>query len=112
MRVIRRVEGSRRWSESWTYFPITSKTLYFILLGLLTDIPCRVYFSSEDLFSESFGNPIFDEQVVINASTSELKKNDYQLSYVPNVYRRLTMPAILCGVVVVATIFGVIANRR
>ncbi len=91
---------------------MTYKNLYFGILGLLVGLLGGVYFSSKELRPESFGSEDFNEQFVVSTQAGVLKKDDYRLSYSPNVHRRLTLPMVLGAVVVIATVLGVIASKK
>lgn len=90
---------------------MTFKHLYFCLVGLLTGLVVSVYFSSEKLDQESFGNPSFDKQVAISTPTGTLNGVSYTLKYSPSIQRRLSLPMLLSVVVGIAIVLGITASR-
>ena len=91
--------------------PMTFKKLYYSLILFLTGLLVSVFFSSERLDKVSYGNPTVEKQFAVSTPAGELKEGSFTLRYSTSVYRRLGFPVILSGVLVIAIVLGIAADR-
>ena len=90
---------------------MTFRTLYFILIGVLTGILAWVLLGSSELSGTYYGSSDFDAQVSVSRTSPKIPEQGYFYLYSEGIHRRRMLPIALSGIIVIAIAAGLVMGR-